>query len=174
MPGLSDLSGLIYHSPSAEYGWYFTACPAVRATVGDRPANEGGWDRRSRENCAVTLRRAAAAWIIGRLPHNGMLEQPLGAQSLQSWRSTRRCGHLCRSSWPAWSSCQAELRFTGGRKPGKIAGMYRGRSGVEHRPGALSRLPTASGTISLAMKRCASATKPSPKTLRATPWSFAP
>jgi hypothetical protein len=125
------------------------------------PARWGGQDRQSRESCAVTLARAAASWIIGRAPHSATLNGPLGAQSLQSSRSTRRCGPMCKIDWLAWLSRQAVLRFPGRQYPGKVADTDRASIVVGLQRGARSRLPTACGTTSLTMRRCVSATKPS-------------
>ena len=82
------------------------------------PGRWGVRHRRSRGSCDVMPRRAAAPWTIGRAPRNGMLNGPSGARSLRSWRSTWRCGDMCRIDWLVWSSRQAALRFPGRRFPG--------------------------------------------------------
>ena len=73
----------------------------------------------------ATRRRAAAAWIIGRLSRNGMPNGPRGVRSLRSWRATRRCGRMCRTGWPAWSSRQVGLRLPG-QQPAADGGAWRG------------------------------------------------
>ena len=70
---------------------------------GRLPGRSGGRRRRSRESCGATRRRAAAVWSIGRPRRNGMPSGRRGGRSLRSWRSTRRCGRMCRIGWPAWS-----------------------------------------------------------------------
>jgi hypothetical protein len=125
------------------------------------PGRWGVRHQRSRASCDAMRRRAAAAWIIGRPRRSGMLNEPPDARSLRSWRSTWRCGAMCRIDWLGWSSRQAALRFPGRRFPGKAADMDLGRIGVGLRRGAHSRLPIDCISIFRTTRRCASATKPS-------------
>ena len=69
---------------------------------GRSPGTWGGRDRRSRVSCAATLPRAVASWIIGPPRLSGMPNGRLGGRSQRSWRSTWRCGRMCRIGWPAW------------------------------------------------------------------------
>ena len=136
------------------------SCVRRARAYGRSPDRWDGRRRRSRGSCGATPRRGAAAWTIGRLSRNGMLNGLLGARSLRSWRSTGRCGRMCKIDWLAWSSRQVGLRSPVRRCPGRVADTGPGRIGVGLPREARSRLPIACGSTSRTMRRCASATKP--------------
>ena len=83
------------------------SCVRGALGCGRLAAGWGGRDRPSRASCGATRPRAVAAWSIGPSRRNGTLNDPGGVRSWQNWRSTRRCGSMCRTvgwgdCWPKW------------------------------------------------------------------------
>ena len=137
-------------------------CCGPRAAGCGRPPD--GWDethRRSRVNCGATRPRAAAVSSIGPRRRSGMPSERPAVQSVRSWLRTRPCGSTFRTGWLARLLARAGPRFAGRTSLGKDAGTGAGSIAGGPGRGAPSRLPDGCGSTFLAMRRCASAPRPS-------------
>jgi len=135
-------------------------CCARRAAVSARsPASSVVHRRRSAVSCVATRRRVGVVWTIAPRRRSGMLSCAPGVPSRRSWRSTWRCGGMCRIASPGRSSGQTGAWWPVRRSGGSVVVMGNARTGGGARRGVLSRPLPGCAWSSPMMSRCGSLTR---------------
>ena len=125
---------------AVERGCCWRSCMHKVAALARLRGRWGVQRRRSLVSCDATRQHVAAVWNIVPSRPSAMPNGLLDGRSQRSWRSTQRCGDMCKIDWLAWSSRPTELRSPGQRYPGQVVNMALGRIdvGLRHEPATIA------------------------------------